>query len=78
MKKIGVMTLGLTYAGCFLGAGFVSGQEIWQFFGAFGIYGVLGLVLTFLLHFLFGVILIKKRGYLSLSNAVSLIHRTRS
>lgn len=59
MKKIGVMTLGLTYAGCFLGAGFVSGQEIWQFFGAFGIYGVLGLVLTFLLHFLFGVILIK-------------------
>ena len=59
MKKIGVMTLGLTYAGCFLGAGFVSGQEIWQFFGAFGIYGVFGLVLTFLLHFLFGVALIK-------------------
>ncbi len=59
MKKINTMSLGLTYAGCFLGAGFVSGQEIWQFFGAFGVYGVLGLILTFLLHFLFGVILIK-------------------
>lgn len=59
MKKINTLSLGLTYAGCFLGAGFVSGQEIWQFFGAFGVYGVLGLLLTFLLHFLFGVILIK-------------------
>ncbi len=59
MKKIGTMSLGLTYAGCFLGAGFVSGQEIWQFFGAFGINGIWGLILTFLLHFLFGLILVK-------------------
>ncbi|MEE1043803.1 MAG: hypothetical protein UH854_07535, partial [Clostridia bacterium] len=59
MKKIGTMSLGLTYAGCFLGAGFVSGQEIWQFFGAFGVMGILGIFLTFALHFLFGVVLIK-------------------
>lgn len=59
MKRINTLSLGLTYAGCFLGAGFVSGQEIWQFFGTFGMYGIFGLVLTFLLHFLFGVIVIK-------------------
>ena len=29
--------------GCFLGAGFVSGQELWQYFGCFGIQGILGL-----------------------------------
>ena len=65
MKKIGTLSLGFTFAGCFLGAGFVSGQEIWQFFGAFGIWGIFGVILTFLLHFLFGVMLIK------------LIHRTK-
>lgn len=59
MKKISTLSLGFTYAGCFLGAGFVSGQEIWQFFGAFGLMGIFGIILTFLLHFLFGVILIK-------------------
>lgn len=59
MKNIGKLSLGFTFAGCFLGAGFVSGQEIWQFFGAFGIFGIFGIILTFLLHFLFGVVLIK-------------------
>ena len=59
MKNIGTLSLGFTFAGCFLGAGFVSGQEIWQFFGAFGVSGIFGIILTFLLHFLFGVVLIK-------------------
>lgn len=59
MKKISTLSLGFTFAGCFLGAGFVSGQEIWQFFGAFGVMGMFGIILTFLLHFLFGIILIK-------------------
>lgn len=59
MKKINTLSLGFTFAGCFLGAGFVSGQEIWQFFGAFGMMGIFGVVLTFALHFLFGIILIK-------------------
>ncbi len=46
MKKLSVPRLALTYAGCFLGAGYVSGQELWQFFGAFGLWGRLGLVLA--------------------------------
>ena len=45
-QKIGTLRLALTFAGCFLGAGYVSGQELWQYFGAFGARGLLGLVLA--------------------------------
>ena len=49
--------LALTWIGCFLGAGFVSGQEIHQFFGHFGWWGLLGLTLAVvLLSLLCGVI----------------------
>ena len=41
-QKIGTLRLALTFAGCFLGAGYVSGQELWQYFGAFGARGLLG------------------------------------
>ena len=44
MKKIGALNLGLAFAGCFLGAGYVSGQELWQFFGSFGGGGLLGVL----------------------------------
>ena len=42
-RKIGGARLALTFAGCFLGAGYVSGQELWQYFGAFGGMGLPGL-----------------------------------
>lgn len=59
MKKIGTMQLGLAFAGCFLGAGYVSGQELWQFFGSFGAKGFIGLAITMLLLFGIGVIMIR-------------------
>ena len=34
------------FRGCFLGAGYVSGREMWQFFGRFGPVGWLGLCLS--------------------------------
>ena len=43
------VSIALTYAGCMLGAGFVSGQEIWQYFGAYGKSGILSLILSFVL-----------------------------
>lgn len=58
MKKIGALNLGLAFAGCFLGAGYVSGQELWQFFGSFGAKGALGLVLAVALLFAVGVIML--------------------
>lgn len=59
MKDLGILKLALLYAGCFLGAGYVSGQEIWQYFGAFGINGYIGLFLTMVLLFILGVIILK-------------------
>ena len=49
MKQIKTFSLAFTYVGCFLGAGFISGQELWQFFGAFGNWGYVGFVLAALL-----------------------------
>jgi len=36
MKQLSAAQLALSYTGVFLGAGFVSGQELWQFFSCFG------------------------------------------
>lgn len=59
MKQLNFFRLGVTYAGAFIGAGLVSGQELWQFFGAYGKWGIAGLVLTIALFFLFGVLLLR-------------------
>lgn len=45
-KDPGVLRAGFTAAGCFLGAGFVSGQELWNFFGAYGAWGWAGLAIA--------------------------------
>lgn len=45
-QNISVRQLGVTFSGCFLGAGYVSGREMWQFFGRFGPVGWLGLGLS--------------------------------
>ena len=42
MKQISAKQLALSFTGMFLGAGFVSGQELWQFFACFGPIGLLG------------------------------------
>lgn len=57
--KMNELSLAFTFAGCFLGAGYVSGQEIFQFFGAFGKQGILGLCIAILIMILFGVFLIR-------------------
>ena len=54
MKQIKTFSLAFTYVGCFLGAGFISGQELWQFFGAFGNWGYVGFVLAALRWLLLG------------------------
>lgn len=42
----------MTFIGIYLGASFVSGQEIYQFFGVFGGYGIAGMaVAVFVFYF---------------------------
>ena len=46
MNDLKSRQLGMIFTGSFLGAGFVSGQEILQFFGVFGKSGLIGMVLA--------------------------------
>ncbi len=59
MKKIKITQLGWVFAGCFLGAGFVSGQELWQFFGSFGKLGTAGLILSMIILMMLGFIILR-------------------
>lgn len=45
-KSLGALRAALTFTGSILGAGYLSGQELWQFFGAFGLWGMAGLAVT--------------------------------
>lgn len=58
MKKISWVNLGFLFAGSFLGAGYVSGQELYQFFASYGISGAWGLLASAFLFFIFGTVLI--------------------
>ncbi len=59
MKDIKTLSLAFAYTGCFLGAGFVSGQELWQFFAAFGNAGYLGFLMATVLFVFFGIVLLR-------------------
>lgn len=59
MKEIKSLPLAFAYTGCFLGAGFVSGQELWQFFGSFGNWGYLGFLVAAILFVFFGILLLR-------------------
>ncbi len=58
LKFLNIIQLGFVFAGCFLGAGFVSGQELWQFFGIYGKNGFMGMILAIMLFFIFGYIVL--------------------
>ena len=54
MDRLNNRQLGLIFTGSFLGAGFVSGQEILQFFGVFGKMGIIGMFVSIILFGTFG------------------------
>ncbi len=58
MKPLGTLRLALIFAGCFLGAGYVSGQELQQFFGVYGAGGFAGIVIAIILLFLFSLLVL--------------------
>ena len=52
--NFGAFKIGAAYIGTVIGAGFASGQEVLQFFSAYGWLGIAGTVLSSLLFFFFG------------------------
>ena len=49
MNRIGTFQIAVMFCGCFLGAGFLSGNELWQFFASFGLKGLIGCFISVLL-----------------------------
>jgi len=58
-KKISTFKVASAYIGTVVGAGFASGQEILQFFGYFGYWGMAGLILATGLFIYFGYLILK-------------------
>ncbi len=57
--KVSSLKVAFTYAGCVVGAGFLSGQELWQFFGSYGKFGIVGFFLAIVLQAVLGYIVLK-------------------
>jgi uncharacterized membrane protein YkvI len=49
IKGLRSRQIAMAFTGSFLGAGFVSGQELTQFFAVFGSWGVLGMFFAVLM-----------------------------
>ena len=62
-KEISSGQIAMAFTGSFLGAGVLSGQELKQFFSIFGTYGIVGMILSVLLFFVFScfVMIVAKR-----------------
>lgn len=75
MKPCTTSQLTWIFAGCFLGAGFVSGQELWQFFGCFGIWALPALLLSILIMIVLGIILLRLAQYTGIEELDSIVIR---
>lgn len=71
--NLNISKIAVTFAGCFLGAGFLSGQEIYQFFGAYGIRGLVGIFFAVILMFAFGVLVMRLANIINEDSADNLI-----
>ncbi|MRH43427.1 hypothetical protein GH741_12135 [Aquibacillus halophilus] len=57
-KNVGVFKISATYIGTIVGAGFASGQEVFQFFTSYGMGGIWGILLATLLFFFYGYLIL--------------------
>lgn len=59
IKSISARQIAMAFTGSFLGAGFVSGQELMQFFVVFGSFGLVGMVFSVLMFCMLGCFVMK-------------------
>ncbi len=72
-----ITAVALAYVGTVIGAGFASGQEVWQFFSRFGAHGLWGIVLVTAIFAMVGAVALD-RGRQGLENFADLLHRVYS
>lgn len=62
-----------TYLGTIIGSGFATGQEILQFFTAFGLSGVIGCFITFIIFFYVGAEILNRGRVLDLKEQIRVV-----
>lgn len=71
-----VYRIAATAVACVIGAGFVSGQELWQFFGEYGWFGILPIALTALLFGTGAAVVLWYAGQIKAGDMTQLISPT--
>lgn len=74
--QLNVFKVAATYIGTVVGAGFASGQEVLQFFSAYGITGIFGIIFATLLFFFFGYTILVIGKALNVSSYVEVVRFT--
>lgn len=74
--QINVFKVAATYIGTVVGAGFASGQEVLQFFSAYGLSGIFGIVFAALLFFFFGYTILIIGKALNVTSYVEVVRFT--
>ncbi len=75
-KSFGVLKISSAYIGTVVGAGFASGQEVLQFFSAFGWQGLWGIAVSSLLFFFIGYSVLLLGNKLKASSHVDIVRFT--
>lgn len=74
-KQYSTWQIAATYIGTVVGAGFASGQEVLQFFGYFGLWGIVGLILATALFIFFGYAVLRSGHDLSATSHLEVMHK---
>lgn len=72
------LTIAMAYVGVIVGAGLSSGQDLLQYFLAFGRQGILGIALLILLNVIFGKIVITLGSYFQSRSHFEVLHAIAS
>jgi len=75
-KRVGAVKIAAAYIGTVVGAGFATGQEIFQFFSKFGIPGLLGIAVCAVMFIFFGGIIMRLGAAYSARSYEEIIKRS--
>ncbi len=75
-RKLNMFQIATAYIGTVVGAGFASGQEVLQFFNAYGLWGLWGILVSSLLFFFVGYSILMLGRNLNARSHVDIVRHT--
>jgi len=75
-KKLSTFTIAAVYVGTVVGAGFASGQEVLQFFGYFGLWGLVGIAVATAIFIFYGIAIMDLGNRLEAKSFLPVIRET--